>query len=159
MVEIAHVRAGDARSVQIFAHLLAQYEESLPLDLRISDLEAELQSLPERYAPPAAAMLLALDNETAVGCVAIKALDSRTAEIKRLYVAPGARRSGAGRALVGAAIAFARERSCERVVLDTERERLNAAYRLYVSLGFRHCAPYAQVDYANPTFMELTFRA
>jgi len=158
VLEITHVAVGDARSVETFAHMLREYEESLPPDLRISDLEAELQSLPERYAPPAAAMLLALDAGTAVGCVAIKSLDQRTAEIKRLYVAPYARRSGAGRALVRSAIAFARARSCERVVLDTERDRLNDAYRLYVSLGFEHCAPYASVYYANPTFMELTLR-
>ena len=57
--------------------------------------------------------------------------DASTLEIKRLYVEPAFRGSGAGRALMEAAIAFARERSLGRVVLDTQRERLRAAYELY----------------------------
>jgi hypothetical protein len=42
-----------------------------------------------------------------------------------------------------------------RIALDTERERLPAAYALYASLGFRDCEPYGPVSYENPTFMEL----
>jgi len=42
-----------------------------------------------------------------------------------------------------------------RLVLDTARERLRAAYELYRSLGFRECEPYGAVDYRCPTFMEL----
>lgn len=155
--QVARVGEEDTRGLESFRRLFSEYEESLPADLRIPDVRAELESLPERYAAPGAAMFLAFEGDDAIGCVAVKTLDDDTAELKRLYVAPAARRSGAGRALVEAAIAFARERKYRRVVLDTERERLNGAYRLYQSLGFRVCEPYAAAEYANPTFMELLF--
>ncbi len=155
MLKIAAVVSGDAASLDQFRRLLVEYEESLPRDLRIPELETELRMLPERYAAPSAALLVAYDGADPIGCVAIKPLDGKTAEIKRLYVVPSARRSGAGRALMNAAIAFARETSYARVVLDTQRDRLTEAYRLYLSLGFVPCAQYAPAEYASPTFMEL----
>lgn len=154
-MQIAVVNAGDARGLESFRRLFAEYEANLPPDLRIPDVEAELRTLSERYPAPDAGLFVAFDRADAVGCVALKRFDADTAEIKRLYVVPAARRSGAGRALVEAAIAFARERTYRRVVLDTERDRLIGAYRLYLSLGFRVCIPYATAEYANATFMEL----
>ena len=56
------------------------------------------------------------------------------------------------------AIAFARDSGFHRLVLDTEKSELVAAYRLYRSLGFEECAPFASVSYDTPTFMELPLR-
>jgi GNAT superfamily N-acetyltransferase len=75
-----------------------------------------------------------------------------------MYVRPTHRGQGAARALAAAAITFARESGCERIVLDTEAERLSAAAALYRSLGFKECEPYASVDYERPTFMELRLK-
>ncbi len=100
-------------------------------------------------------MFLARIAGGVAGCVVASEFDASTLEIKRLYVEPAFRGSGAGRALMEAAITFARERSHRRVVLDTERERLRAAYELYRRLGFVPCPPYAPPEYPNPTYMEL----
>jgi hypothetical protein len=59
---------------------------------------------------------------------------------------------------VAEALTFLRESGYRRVVLDTDKERLRAAYELYGSLGFSECEPYGPVDYASPTFMELRLR-
>jgi len=148
--------ARDADALAAFRRLLAEYQAALDPDLRVPNLEDELQTLAERYPEPSCALLLARAGDEDVGCVIVKALDASTAEIKRLYVAPAARGSGAGRALMEAAIDFARERTHTRIVLDTERVRLVRAYTLYRSLGFVHCAPYAPPEYENPTYMELS---
>jgi carbonic anhydrase len=100
-------------------------------------------------------MFLARVDGVAAGCIVASEFDASTIEIKRLYVEPEFRGSGAGRALMEAAIAFARERSHRRVVLDTERERLRAAYDLYCRLGFVPCPAYAPAEYPDPTYMEL----
>ena len=55
--------------------------------------------------------------------------------LEDLYVKPGARGSGFGRALVDAALERARERGCARMVLDT-RNTNRAAVALYESVGF-----------------------
>ncbi len=145
----------DAAAIAEFARLLIAYNEDLDEDLRLSDHLGEARALPQRYPAPASALLLAYEGERAVGCVVVRAVDARTAEIKRLYVEPAARGAGTARALVLAALQFARDRKHERVVLDTEAERLRPAYSLYRSLGFTPCAPYADAGYANPTFLEL----
>ncbi len=82
-------------------------------------------------------------------------LDAARAVIKKLWVNPAYRRGGLARALLAELLAHARTSGYVWAVLDTEREQLPQAYRLYRSLGFRECAPYGQVDYATPTFMEL----
>lgn len=149
--------ASGAADFELFRELLLEYERRLPEDLQISDLEAELQNLKQRYGEPNA-VFLAIDGARAVGCVAVVAMDASSAMIKRLYVAPEYRSAGAGRALMGSAIEFARSADYRRVVLDTDRNRLHEAYGLYVSLGFTQCAPFASVDYASATYMELNLR-
>jgi GNAT superfamily N-acetyltransferase len=143
-------------ALESFRSMLERYQEGLPQDLRVVDLAAELGELEARYAAPEAAMFLATVSSAAAGCVAVKRFDARTAEIKRLFVAPEFRGKGAARVLMESAVAFARELGCERVALDTERDRLRPAYELYRSLGFVHCDPYTEAEYANATFMELS---
>jgi GNAT superfamily N-acetyltransferase len=157
VLEIVLLHGRDSNALAPLRRLLAEYDANLPPMLRVPDMAAEMRLLADRYVAPAAALLIARDETGAVGCVLVKPLDATTAEIKRLYVVPAARRSGAGRALMEAAIEFARGRGSARVVLDTERDLLAGAYRLYRCLGFEICAPYADADYATPTFMELRF--
>lgn len=76
--------------------------------------------------------------------------------LQRLYARPSFRGHGVGWALVEAVITDSGDRGLRRVVLDTHRERLPAAYRLYVSLGFTPCEQFASVDYRCPTFLERT---
>jgi GNAT superfamily N-acetyltransferase len=90
-----------------------------------------------------------------LGCVALVRHDAAAGVIKKLFVRPRGRGNGAGRALMHAAVEEARRRGCSTLLLDTDRERLGAAYRLYVSLGFRECEPFATVDYRCATFMRL----
>lgn len=55
--------------------------------------------------------------------------------LEDLFVAPPARGSGLGRALVGAVVGLARERGCRRVELDVN-EANETALTLYRSAGF-----------------------
>jgi putative acetyltransferase len=148
-------RVHSTAQFQQFRDLQVAYEDSLPADLRHS--LPDLAGLEILYTDPNAAFLCLVDDKAA-GCVAVTTLDASSDVLKRLYVNPAFRNLGVARALVNAALQFSREHERLRVVLDTDRERLNAAYRLYVSLGFHECAPYGPVDYACPTYMELRIR-
>jgi GNAT superfamily N-acetyltransferase len=55
--------------------------------------------------------------------------------VHSLYVKPRYRGQGIGRGLLGAALAWGRERACERAELNVLAA--NPARQLYVSLGFR----------------------
>jgi GNAT superfamily N-acetyltransferase len=120
-----------------------------------------MHEIRQTFSPPNAAFL-AMHDGVEIGCAAVKRTgkDRRaaTAMLLRLYVRPDSRRLGAARLLVTSAIAFARHAGFHRLVLDTEKSELEAAYRLYRSLGFEECAPFATVSYDTPTFMELPLR-
>lgn len=153
LIDITTVNVRDEETLQRFIELLVEYERSLPVDLRHGS-EPNLAFVRETYDQPHAGFLAHM-GDMAAGCVATTRLDGSTAVIQRLYVKPAYRQHGIARMLVAAALDFCRNRRYERVALDTEKERLPAAYRLYTSLGFKECEPYGPVTYQNPTFMEL----
>jgi ribosomal protein S18 acetylase RimI-like enzyme len=137
--------------------LFVEYQADLPRELRLDRLP-DVEELERVYRGEDAAFL-AISGRTAIGCVAVTRRDDRTAVLLRLFVAPASRGLGAARSLVAAVISYSRERGYRRIVLDTHKDQLGAAYRLYRSLGFEECEPYAGVTYACPTYMELTLSA
>jgi putative acetyltransferase len=137
--------------------LFVEYEADLPQHLRHGEVPA-LTELTGSYAGKNRAFLAISDGE-GVGCVAVRAFDAQTALLLRLYVRPAFRGLGSARALVKAAVEFARQQNYCRLLLDTNKEALEPAYRLYRSLGFVECEPFTTVTYACPTFMELELEA
>jgi N-acetylglutamate synthase-like GNAT family acetyltransferase len=87
------------------------------------------------------------DAELAVGCVAVKPLDSGSCEMKRLFVVSMARGRGAGRALAEAAVSEARDAGYSSMYLDTS-VRQTEAITLYRELGFAPVDPYHEVPEA-----------
>ncbi len=138
--------------------LFLEYAESLGFDLGFQDFEAELRSLPGDYAPPGGVLLLARAADEAVGCVGLRPLAPETCEMKRLYVRPEARGTGAGRALAEAVVEVGRELGYRRMRLDTV-PAMTAARALYRSLGFREIEPYRFNPIPGTSFMELDLAA
>jgi len=146
-------RVRTPREFERFGALAAEYEASLPPHLRHADLAGELDRIEHGGAAGDAAFMAGPEGEEGATVAAV-ALDDATAVVKKLFVRAAPRRRGYARALMEAAIAWCRDAGFRRVVLDTQRDDLGEAYALYRSLGFRECAPYGPVDYANPTYME-----
>jgi GNAT superfamily N-acetyltransferase len=86
---------------------------------------------------------VAYDRETgeAVGCGALRELDAEHGEVKRMYVAPGRRGSGAATAVLQRLEQDARERGWRRVVLETGTEQQEAV-RFYEREGYTAIPPY-----------------
>jgi putative acetyltransferase len=141
--------------------LFTEYAESLGFSLAYQGFELELAELPGRYAPPAGALLLARADGVEAGVVALRQLSPDICEMKRLYVRPMHRSLRTneglpiGRALAFAIIAAARTLGYQRLRLDTIADQMDAAIRLYASMGFEEIEPYYPSEVPNTVYLEL----
>jgi ribosomal protein S18 acetylase RimI-like enzyme len=139
-------QARHAQEIATAAVLFREYADWLGIDLSFQGFEAELASLPGKYAPPTGALILAYSPEgEAVGCVAVRPLEGRVCEMKRLYVRPAARGLGIGAALVAAVIESAQALGYTEMKLDT-LPSMSEAFALYQRFGFLPIPAY----YRNP---------
>jgi GNAT superfamily N-acetyltransferase len=142
LAEVRH-----AEQIAAAAVLFREYVDWLGVDLSFQGFEAELASLPGKYAPPTGELLLAysIDGD-ALGCVAVRPLEgTAVCEMKRLYVRPVARGLRIGAALVAAIIRSARELGYAEMKLDT-LPSMPQALALYKRCGFSEIPAY----YHNP---------
>ncbi|MGY1838793.1 MULTISPECIES: GNAT family N-acetyltransferase [unclassified Modestobacter] len=105
------------------------------------ELRARYDGTGEPGVPPSAAdvavVLLARDDDgTPIGCGALRPLGAAEAEIKRMYVVPGARGRGVSKLLLAGLEAEAVARGWTTVRLETG-VRQPEAIALYTSTGYR----------------------
>jgi putative acetyltransferase len=105
---------------------------------------AELYPPEQRFGPNLKAehleggrgtFLVARHGGRAVGCGAIRLLDTTSAEVKRMFVEPDQRGKGVGRAVLASLEAAARQLGVERLVLETGVHQ-EEAITLYRRAGF-----------------------
>jgi putative acetyltransferase len=117
---------------------------------------AELDALPGKYKEDDADLFLARLQGKVAGCVAVSKRvlpDGRlAAEMKRLWTEPAFRGRGLGRALIDAAIAWARSHGCAALVLDTVGDAMPEAGALYRSLGFEETERFNENPIAGVQF-------
>lgn len=127
--------------IEAVRELFREYEAFLNVDLCFQNFEDELAGLPGKYSRPDGDLLICLDGEKAVGCVAVRNLGGGVCEMKRLFVRPEARGTGLGRRLVRKIIVISQELGFSLMRLDT-LETLKEAMHLYETLGFKKTGPY-----------------
>jgi GNAT superfamily N-acetyltransferase len=151
------VRESEPDELPVVRELIEEYVSSLGIDLDFQEIDLELADLAAVYGPPDGRILLAVADETAAGCVALRPLEDDCCELKRLYVRPAFRGTGIGRALALAAIDAAGALGYGRIRIDT-LPQMGAARKLYASLGFREIEPYRFNPVLGTAFMELALR-
>jgi putative acetyltransferase len=139
--------------------LFHEYTQSLGIDLTFQDYATEMASMPGKYSPPKGDLLLATlpASDTPIGCVALRPLPNagdHVCEMKRLYVAPAGRGSGAGRALAIAVISLAEQLGYREMRLDT-LNTMTAALKLYRGLGFMTIPAYYSTPIEGTIFLSL----
>jgi len=124
-----------------------EHQHDLPLIdeyFGAEDFEEELASLPGEYSPPGGSLLLALYNGEPAGCVALRELDQKTCEMKRMFVYPHFQGKGIGRILTRRIFEEAKRIGYTSIRLDTSIRQIEAQ-ALYHSMGFERTTPYYEL--------------
>ena len=153
MIRLAQVKFPDDEPA--VRELFLEYADSLDFSLNFQDFEHELACLAEEYGPPKGGLLLAFEEESPAGCVALRRFSAGVCEMKRLYVRPAFRGLGLGRRLAQAIMDQARELQYQQMVLDTVPQ-MAEAIALYRALGFREIPPYRYNPIPGALYFEIS---
>lgn len=137
--------------------LCREYVDFLGVDLCFQSFEEEMEELPGKYDSPGGCLLIAVNGDAVIGCVAVRPLEDDVCEMKRLYVRPEYRGCGAGRMLVRRIIDEAIAVGYLRMRLDT-LDTLTEAMTLYESFGFKKTSPYYYNPLTGVVYWELLLR-
>ena len=129
----------------------------LDLDLSFQGIERELAEFSAMYGPPEGLFLLALSGGEPAGGVGLRSLGEGLCEMKRLFVYDRFKGRKVGRILCLRLIEEARQLGYEKMRLDT-LARMEAAIRLYASLGFKEIAAYRFNPDPTTKYMELSLK-
>lgn len=144
------------------ADVVGRYHGRSTTDDEIDEAMAEDPS--ESLSPPTGMFLVARsgvdpaqpaspgrDRGEPAGCVGVRLIGDRIAELKRMYVRPARRGAGCGHALIDAAEQAARDLGARLIRLDT-RHDLVEARALYASHGYVEIPAYNDSPYAQHWF-------
>jgi drug/metabolite transporter (DMT)-like permease/GNAT superfamily N-acetyltransferase len=100
-----------------------------------------VETVASEYEEPRGTFLVVYQDGDPVACGGIRALPDGAAEVKRMYVMPGARGNGVGMRLLAELESQARRLGYERLRLDTA-QALTAAQALYRNAGYHEIDDY-----------------
>jgi GNAT superfamily N-acetyltransferase len=126
--------------------LWREYWGSFGLSMDFQGFGEELQGLPGVYGADGGALLLAKCQGEPAGTIALRRLDARSGEVKRLYLRPQYRGQGLGRRLLEAVVERAAGMGYESLYADT-LPGMTDALSLYQRAGFERSDAYS----SNPT--------
>ena len=96
----------------------------------------------------------AISSDSIVGCIAIRPLEGKCGEVKRMYIRKSHRRKGIGNLLAEAIISHAWATGYTEIKLDS-LERLVGAVKLFERLGFQRIPAYCECPEADHVCMNL----
>jgi len=135
--------------------LWREYWKSMYLPDDFQGFGEELHGLPGKYAEDGGALLIAWIDDLPAGTIALRRLDDRAGEVKRLYLRPQFRGRGLGRHLVEQVIERAHAIGYQTLFADT-LPIMTDALSLYAKMGFETTGPYAADPTPGAIFLKLS---
>jgi GNAT superfamily N-acetyltransferase len=136
--EVCAIRRAVPEEIDFAYAIVNEYYEAARVVARDS-----IDEFARYYFAAASGLWLAIIDDRAVGCVALRQLSAISAagEVKRLYVQPAFRGRGIAAALYASLENYAAESAYQWLYLDTAAN-MNAAQRFYATLGYELCERY-----------------
>jgi ribosomal protein S18 acetylase RimI-like enzyme len=101
----------------------------------LAQIDRQIAGLPGDYGPPRGEVLLGYAKDAVVACGALREVEPKVGEIKRVYVRADHRGPGFGPRLTRALLDRARELEYERIRVDT-LPTMTSAIEFYQEMGF-----------------------
>lgn len=137
-----------------YTQLLTEGDAEFRNYLDIQHYDDELAHPERKYGFPGGRLYMALCDGEAAGCVALRKLDEKRCEMKRLYVRENYRGNGIGNLLTDTLIGDARSIGYRHLLLDTF-PFLERAIGMYQARGFREIEKYNDSPMASTIYMML----
>lgn len=122
--------------------------------LEIQKYDHEVENLEEKYGLPQGRLYVAYSENKVVGCIALRPLNDRQCEMKRLYVRPEFRNNGIAKMLVEKVVSDAKGIGYSEMLLDT-LPFLQVAIEMYKKMGFYEIDCYNDSPLDNTIYMKL----
>ena len=148
------ILASTASEYAAAVSMFRAYAADININLDFQHFEEELADLPKMYSPPQGGIILVKEQELLIGCVAIRRINEREGELKRMYIDPAHQNMGLGKILLQKALQLAQDCQYEKVKLDT-LNYMSAAIHLYQQAGFYEIAPYYPNPISTAVYFEL----
>jgi putative acetyltransferase len=146
--------AESAEDVAVVRQLWREYWDSVGLPMNFQGFDAELAGLPGVYGAGGGALLLAFDQGVPAGTIALRRLNKRSGEVKRLYLRPKFRGLGLGRRLLNEVVERGRGLQYDCLYADTLPSMMEAL-SLYERMGFERVEAYSNTPTPNAIYLRL----
>jgi len=134
--------------------IIQDYMKWLGMDLDFQNTKREFQMFEKMYGKPEGCFIYATINGAIAGGVAIRKLDAKICEMKRLFVYNSSQGKGMGQFLCEKIISIASELGYSKMRLDTVA-KLKSAIGLYKKIGFYEIEAYCPNPDPTVKYMEL----
>jgi ribosomal protein S18 acetylase RimI-like enzyme len=149
------IEARSKQEIDEIRSLFLEYANWLDFSLCFQGFDKELAELPGKYSPPDGRLYLAVSSGKYAGCIGMRKLEGSICEMKRLYVRPEFRGLGIGKLLIEKIIKDAKNTGYDKMRLDTIKEKMFNAVKLYEEQGFVEIDAYNDNPTPHTLYMEL----
>lgn len=134
-----------------YTDMLVKSDNDFANYLQLQDYDLELENLDKKYGLPKGRLYIATVEGDVAGCIALRNIDDKSCELKRLYVRPEFRGNQIGQMLIEQIISDARDIGYKQILLDT-LPFLKSAIYIYEKLGFYQIRPYNDSPMKNSIY-------
>lgn len=124
----------DCEDTEIVKPLFIEYSQIKGAEGCFVSFDKEIADLNAYYK--GGALLAGFENGKAISCVALRKIDEKSCEGKRLFIKPEYRGKGYARILLHAMIEKAKSLGFEEIVFTTKPSVMKVGYELYKRMGF-----------------------
>ena len=159
-----HIRRIEPQEVPFAKELIYRvahqvFQDTRPLEESIMFYESkgtldDMDDIQQTYFQKDGIFLVMTDNHQIIGTGAIRKIDEKICELKRVWLSFEYHGKGLGYRMIQELLAFAREKGYQCIRLETDRDAQKRAYELYKRLGFYEIPRYS--DHQDEVAMEMT---